>query len=317
MDYTRLGNAGLKVSRICLGTNMLGGYVDEKASIELVHTFLDNGGNFIDGADIYTQGKSEEAIGKALKGRRQEAVLATKVHGAMGSGPNDKGTSRQHIMDGVEGSLRRLQSDYIDLYILHRWDPETPLEETLRAMEDLVRQGKVRYVGVSNFSAWQVMKALWVGDNLGANPIVSVQSKYSLLARAVEEEIIPVVQEQGLAFTPYGVLEAGMLTGKYQRGQAAPEGSRLSFNANMAGRMMREELFTIEDRVEHLANEKGWTPTDVTLAWALSKPHVASAIVGTSRPEQVKANCETVSRQLSSEEIEALESTPETAVAAR
>ena len=310
MEYARLGKAGLKVSKICLGTNMMGGYVDEEASIEMVHAFLDNGGNFIDGADIYTAGRSEEAIGKALKGRRQEAVLATKVHGAMGPGPNDKGTSRQHIMDGVEGSLRRLQTDYLDLYILHRWDAETLLEETVRAMDDLVRQGKVRYVGVSNFAAWQVMKVLWVGDRLGADPIVSLQSKYSLLDRSVEAEIIPMAQEQGLGFTPFWVLEAGMFTGKYRRDQPTPEGSRFSFNPNMAGRWMREELFELADRVESLAQEKGWTPTQVTLAWALSKPYVTSAIVGASRPEQVQANCEAAGYRLTEDEMQALETAP-------
>ncbi len=266
MQYARLGNAGVKVSRICLGTNMMGSYVDQESCSKLVHTFLEEGGNFIDTSDSYSQGVSEELIGRALEGRRREAVLATKLYAPMGPGPNDRGASRKHIMDAAEDSLRRLQTDYIDLYILHRWDPETPIEETLRAMDDLVRTGTVRYVGVSNYAAWQVVKNLWTADRLGLDPICSVQVEYSLGRRGAEAELFPLALEEGLAVTPFWVLRAGMFTGRYQRGQGTPADSRFNHQPGMGKTMMQEEAYDVAEGLEEVAKQTGHTPAETALA---------------------------------------------------
>ena len=302
----------MQVSRICLGTNMLSSYVDEAAGATLIETFLDCGGNFIDTADIYSKGGSEEVIGKAfkgMKGRRQDAIIATKLSSPMGEGPNDRGNSRMHITASAEASLKRLQTDYIDLYILHYWDPQTPLEETLRAMDDLVRQGKVRYIGVSNFTAWQVVKAQWVGERMGLDPIRSVQLEYNFLDRGAEQELFPMCQEQGLTITPYWVLQAGMFTGKYQRGKEPPQGTRMEARPGMRQRWMSDPMFDIAEKVQAVAKKAGHTPTEVSLAWALSKPPIGSVIAGTSRPEQVKANCEAVDIELSPEVLAELDAT--------
>ena len=307
MEYVRLGTAGIKVSRICLGTNMMGAYVDEDASGVLVNTFLDSGGNFIDTADAYSKGKSEEAIGKALKSRRHEAVVATKLNAPMGEGPNDRGNSRAHIMAAAEASLRRLDTDYIDLYILHYWDPETPIEESLRAMDDLVRQGKVRYVGTSNFAAWQVMKALSAAKRMGLDPVRSVQTQYSFLERGPEQELFPLCQEEGLTITPYWVLRSGMFTGKYERGKEPPPDTRLGRRPQMSQRYFTDSNFEAADQIEAIAAECGHTPADVTLAWALSKPVIGSVIAGTSRPEQVVANCAVADIMLDDDTLAALD----------
>ena len=307
MQYTRLGTAGVKTSRICLGTNMMGGYVDDQASARLIDTFLDCGGNFIDTADVYSRGKSEEAIGKALKVRRHEAFVATKLNAPMGEGPNDRGNSRSHIMESAEASLKRLQTDYIDLYILHRWDTDSSLAESLRAMDDLVRQGKVRYVGVSNFTAWQVMKALWTADKLGLDPIRSVQVQYSYIVRDTEQELFPMCLDEGLTIHPYWVLNSGMFTGKYQRGQEPATDSRFGSLPQMAQRWLTDRNFTIAEQLEAVARDSGHSPAELTIAWALSKPVIGSVIAGSSRPEQVKANCEAADISLSPESLNALD----------
>jgi aryl-alcohol dehydrogenase-like predicted oxidoreductase len=210
-------------------------------------------------------------------------------------------------MASAEASLKRLQSDYIDLFILHFWDSETTLEETLRAMGDLVQQGKVRYVGVSNFSAWQAMSALWTAEKLGLDPIRSIQVQYNFLTREPEREIFPMCEDQGLTITPYWVLQAGMFTGKYQRGQQPDTDSRLGKRPQAAGRYLTESNFDALERIEAVAKTTGHSPTDLTLAWALSKPVIGSVIAGTSRPEQVIANCEAVDIDLPPEALQALE----------
>ena len=307
MEYARLGTSGLKISRVCLGTNMMGSYVDEERSAELIHTFLDTGGNFIDTANIYTAGASETAIGKALTGRRHDAVLATKAAGPMGEGPNDRGASRRHLIAQAEASLQRLQTDYIDLFILHFWDNDTALDETLRAVDDLVHQGKVRYVGVSNYSAWQAVKALWTADRHGLDPIRSIQLRYSFLRREAETEILPAAQEHGLSVTPYWLLEAGVFTGKYQRGQQPEESSRFGQRPRMAEMFMKDESMDVAERVQAIAERAGHTPTDVVIAWALAKPAISSVIIGTSRPEQVKANNSAVDVKLSEDDLAELD----------
>ena len=231
MEYRKLGSSGLQVSVVGLGTNNFGGRIDEAQSVAVVRQALDEGINFIDTANIYGRGVSEERIGVALKGLREDVLIATKVSGAMGDGPNSKGNSRHHIMEQVDASLSRLQTDYIDLYQMHFPDSSTPIEETLRALDDLVHQGKVRYIGCSNFSAWQTCEAIWTSRSLNMIPFVSVQPEYSMLSRGVEKELIPFCKEYNLGVLPYFPLASGFLTGKYRRGEPVPDGTRLASNA--------------------------------------------------------------------------------------
>jgi aryl-alcohol dehydrogenase-like predicted oxidoreductase len=228
MKYRRLGNSGLMVSELCLGTMIFGEEsdrsTDETTAIKMIHRFLDAGGNFIDTADVYADGRSEEIIGEALKGRRDNVVLATKVRFPTSQDPNDAGLSRRHIIAGCEASLRPLGTDYVDLLYVHMWDPLTPVEETLRALDGLVTTGKVRYVGVSNFKAWQVMKALAVSDVHGWARFIAAQYQYSLVVRDIEREFISLFQVEGLGLTPWGPLGGRFLSGKYRRGERPSEG---------------------------------------------------------------------------------------------
>src|ERR671913_1796009 len=228
MEYARLGNTGLMVSELCLGCMTFGQEVDEETSREIVSRFLDAGGNFVDTADVYSNGVSEEITGKALRGIRDDVVLATKVRFPMGEGPNDVGLSRKHVMQGCEDSLRRLGTDYIDLYQVHCWDAATPLEETLSTLTDLVRSGKVRYIGVSNFSGWQLMKSLAAADRLGLQRYVANQTYYSLIGRDYEWELMPLGMDQGLGAVVWSPLGWGRLTGKLRRGQPLPAVTRLT-----------------------------------------------------------------------------------------
>jgi len=215
MEYRKLGNSGLKVSELGLGANNFGWWIDEKRSKEVIYHAIDRGINFIDTADMYDRGTSEEIIGKALKGKRHNIIIATKFSSKMGDGPNDHGGSRYYIMKAIEASLRRLQTDYIDLYQMHNPDPETPIEETLRALNDLIQEGKVRYIGCSNFSAWQLTDALWTSRINNLNPFITIQTKYNLFERQIEQEIVPCCQAHGIGIIPWGPLAGGFLTGKY------------------------------------------------------------------------------------------------------
>ena len=228
MEYARLGNTGLMVSELCLGCMTFGQEADEETSREIVGRFLDAGGNFVDTADVYSNGVSEEITGRALRGVRDDVVLATKVRFPMGEGPNDVGLSRKHIMQGCEDSLRRLGTDYIDLYQVHCWDEATPLEESLSALTDLVRSGKVRYIGVSNFTGWQLMRSLDVSEAGGFERFVCLQPQYSLVERNIEREVLPVCVEEGLGVIPWSPLGGGFLSGKYRRDEEPPEGSRIA-----------------------------------------------------------------------------------------
>ncbi|MCB0079755.1 MAG: aldo/keto reductase, partial [Caldilineaceae bacterium] len=226
MQYRLLGNSGLRVSAIGLGTNQFGGKVDQLDTAQIVSGAIDLGINFIDTADIYQQGRSEEALGVALKGKWDKVIMATKVVSPTGDGPNDKGASRYHIMQNVEASLRRLQTDHIDLYQMHRWDNDTPLEETLRTLDDLVSSGKVRYIGASNYAAWQLARANLLAEVRGWVPFVSIQNHYHMFEREQEREIIPFCNAHNVGILPFFPLAGGFLTGKYKRGEAAPAGSR-------------------------------------------------------------------------------------------
>lgn len=291
MNYRNLGKSGLKVSQICLGTNNFGGQVTEKASIEIVNKALECGINVIDTANIYTGGKSEEIIGKAVKERRDEFVIATKVGMSVGQGPNQSGLSRKHILFQVERSLKSLQTDFIDIYYLHRFDPETPLEETLRTMNDLVRDGKVRYLACSNFAAWQIAKAREICETHNFEKLVAVQPPYNLLQRDIEKDILPLCQEEGLGVLTYTPLMGGFLTGKYSKDASPPTGSRFEYNSRLWDRVNQESNFAVLEQIRGVADDVGLPMSKLAIAWILKNPVVTAPIVGASSPDQVEENC--------------------------
>ncbi len=245
MEYRQLGNSGLRVSAIGLGTNQFGGKVDQQGVNDIIAGAIDLGINFIDTADVYTKGRSEETLGEALKGHWDKVVLATKVFGSTGEGPNDRGASRYHITQGVEASLKRLQSDHIDLYQIHRWDEDTPIEETLRALDDLITAGKVRYIGASNWAAWQLARANLLAEVRGWTPFVSIQPHYHMLQREIEKELMPYCNAYNVGILPYFPLAGGFLTGKYKEGEPAPAGSRGENNSYVQQYMTPENYSKI------------------------------------------------------------------------
>ncbi len=282
MEYTRLGKSGLKVSRIALGTMTFGNEADEETSFKLMDRFLELGGNFIDTADAYSVGVSEEVVGRWLKerGTRDRIILGTKVHADMGPGPNDGGLSRYHIMKGVEGSLRRLQTDVIDLYQVHRWDPNAPVEETLEALNDIVRQGKARYIGCSNLTGWQLSKYLAASDRHLWSRFVSMQPLYNAINRSIETEMLPLCVEEGLGVVVYNPLAGGMLTGKYRRDAPLPAAARLAFSQAYYNRYYTEQALDIVEGFVGAASERGVTPAQLALAWILAEPRITCPIVG-------------------------------------
>lgn len=300
MEYRYLGKSGLKVSAIGLGTNNFGRRLDADASALVINHALDMGVNMIDTSNSYGDGYSEEYIGRALKGKREKAIIATKVSSAVGEGPNDGGNSRQHILAAVEDSLRRLKTDYIDLYQIHWHDPHVPIEETLRALDDLVRQGKVRYVGCSNFKAWQVCEAVWTSRTLGITEFVSMQPRYSLMDREIEAELAPFCESYGVGILPYYPLANGFLTGKYRRGQSAPEGTRL---AEGDRGMFTDANFDLLERLEAFCEARGHTVLELAFAWLLTNNAVSSVIAGATRVEQIVANANAASWQLTPYEL--------------
>ena len=311
MEYRQLGRSGLQVSVIGLGTNnfgwdVFGRRVDVEGTAHVINRALDVGVNMIDTANVYGKGLSEEYIGRALKARRQQVIIATKVSMPTAEGPNLAGSSRGHIMTQVEQSLRRLGTDYIDLYQIHEPDPDTPIEETLRALDDLVRQGKVRYIGCSNFAAWQVCEAVWTSRSASVTPFVSVQPRYNMLDREVETELVPFCVEYGVGILPYFPLAHGFLTGKYRRGQQVHAGTRLA--ANDLG-MLTDSNFELLEKLENFAAERGHTMLELAFSWLLASPAVSSVIAGATRPEQVEANARAAGWHLTAEdrvEVDAL-----------
>jgi aryl-alcohol dehydrogenase-like predicted oxidoreductase len=287
---------------------MIGDYVDLPASERMVYAFLDAGGNFIDTSNSYSKTRSEELLGQILCARRRhEVVLATKVATQVGPSLHDGGGSRKHILDSVEQSLKRLQTDYIDLYQMHRWDDTTPIEETMRTLDDLVRQGKVRYIGCSNYAAWQVCKAMWVSDRLGLERFVSAQPPYSFLERAIEREMVPVCKDQDIGIIPYQVLLSGMVTGRYKPGAEPPAGSRMAERERSRTRSFNERNFRAVQQVLDLSKTYAIDPVQLTIAWALHKPGITSVIAGASKPEHVRANLEATAIRLSPEQVKALD----------
>lgn len=311
MEYRQLGNSGLKVSQIGLGGNPFGWWIEEPASALVVNRALELGVNFIDTANIYDNGTSETFLGNILRGRRSEVVIATKFGGPMGDGPNDRGGSRAHIMQAMDASLRRLQTNYIDLYQIHFFDPNTPLEETLRALDDMVRAGKVRYIGCSNFAAWQLSDALGISRAEGLVAFVSVQPRYNLLDRRIERELIPCCQAHNIGIIPFSPLAGGFLTGKYRPGQPLPEGTRYAGRPRMAERLLSEGNFEKLAKLEDFAAQRGHSMGELALAWLLSRPTVSTIIAGATRPEQVSANVAAGDWTLTPDEVAAIDSITE------
>jgi aryl-alcohol dehydrogenase-like predicted oxidoreductase len=289
----KLGRTGLKVSNLCLGTMTFGNEqwgCDEATSRKIVDRFLDAGGNFVDTADVYATGASEEITGRAIQGKRSQVVLATKVAGPTGAGPNDLGLSRKHILDAVEASLRRLGTDYLDLYQVHAYDPTTPLDETLRALDDCVRAGKVRYIGCSNYSAWQLARSLGLARELGTARFDCIQPQYSLVCRYIEREHLPLCAEEGIGVIPWSPLAGGLLTGKVGRGGEAPAGTRAAVDPLNRERFRSERNLQIAETVGQVAASIGKTPSQVALAWVASQPQVTAPIFGARTLEQLEDN---------------------------
>ncbi len=301
MQYRYLGKSGLQVSAIGLGTNNFGRRLDSDASAVVINHALDMGINMIDTSNSYGDTLSEAHIGRALEGgKRHKAVLATKVSSRLADGANNAGNSRQHIMTEVENSLRRLRTDYIDLYQIHWHDPNVPIEETLRALDDLVRQGKVRYTGCSNFTAWQVCEAQWTARSLGITAFASVQPHYSIMNREIEAELLPFCEAYGVGILPYFPLANGFLTGKYRRGQPPPAGTRL---ADGDRGIFTDANFDLLEGLEAFCAERGHSVLELAFAWLLAKPAVSSVIAGATRAEQIVANAKSAAWTLSPDEV--------------
>lgn len=306
MDYRNLGSTGVQVSSICLGTAFRGA-PDDATCQATIDRALDSGINFVDCANEYGRGRSENLVGAALQGRRDRVVLTTKVCSRMADGPNEAGLSRLHILREVERSLSRLRTDYVDLYLAHSVDPATPIEETLRAFDDLVRQGKVRYVGCSNFAAWQVCRALWTSDRRDLAPFVCVQDHYNLLDRTVEAELVPLLKSEGLGMMTYSAVAVGLLTGRFRRGQPPPADSVWARNPERFQLQMTPTVDEVIATVLRIAAARGRTPAQVAIAWLLTRPGVTAAMIGPDAPEEVDENLGGVGWELSGEEIAALD----------
>src|ERR1700686_1448430 len=312
MENRRLRGTGLKVSELCLGCMTFGRETDEKTAGKILDRFIEVGGNFLDTANVYAAGASEEILGRILGERRKDLVVATKVrfnaNAFIGKPvpPNQIGLSRGHIMAEVGASLRRLNTDYIDLYQVHMWDFETPIEETMRALDDLVRQGKVRYIGASNFTAWQLMKSLWVSDKHDAARFDSLQPQYSLITRDIEREILPLCRSENVGVIPWSPLGGGFLTGKYRSGQRPPEDSRLA-KVDMWNRLANERNYATLGAVEQVAKERSRPIAQVALAWVNQQPSVSSVIYGARTEEQNDQNLGAIGFRLESAELAALD----------
>ena len=307
MQYRQLGSTGLRVSTVGLGTNNFGFRMDEESSIRVAKFAVDQGINFFDTANMYGRGLSEERIGKALKGIRKDIIIGTKVGMAMGDGTNDIGASRYHIMQQVEDSLRLLQTDYIDLYQIHRPDPNTPIEETLRTLDDLVHQGKVRYIGGSNYNGWQTAEAVLKARSLGLAEFVTMQPEYNMLNRSIETELLPFCDKYNIGILPYYPLASGFLTGKYLQGQEAPEGTRLAGNERAKENTLTDNNFSILSKLSKFAEDRGHPMVELAIAWLLAKPAVSSVIAGATKEEQVTANVKASDWDLTESDMEELD----------
>ena len=314
MDYVRLGNTGLKVSRLCLGCMTYGTskwrpwVLDEEASRPFIKRALEHGINFFDTADIYSLGVSEEVVGRALKdyAKRHEVVIATKVYNKMGEAPNDRGLSRKHIFDAIDASLRRLQVDHVDLYQTHRWDHETPIEETLEALNDVVRAGKARYIGASSMYAWQFAKALHASERNGWARFVTMQNHYNLVYREEEREMIPLCRDRGVGLIPWSPLARGFLAGNRTREKS---GSTVRARTDDFAQQMyyQPDDFTVAERAQEIAREHSRKPTQIALAWLLSRPGLTAPIIGASKMEHLDDAVAALEVKLSADDIKRLE----------
>jgi aryl-alcohol dehydrogenase-like predicted oxidoreductase len=304
MEHVNMGRSGLKVSRACLGAMMFGNQpgaaCDEAEGIRIVDAFLDAGGNFIDTANGYSMGHSEEVVGKAVKAKRDKVVVATKGYWPMGDGPNERGLSRLYLTRELDASLRRLDTDYVDIYQCHNWDADTPIEETMDTLAGFVRSGKVRYLGCSNFTGSQIVESCWAAEKVGGMRFVSLQPRYSLITRQIEADVLPACERMGIGTMIYSPLAGGLLTGKYKRGEAPPEGSRFARLAAGGGparaprgrgpQLPDDRGFDIADAVGKVAADLGTTPTVVALSWCLQRPGITSVIVGPRTLDQLEQN---------------------------
>jgi len=310
MNYRMMGSTGLRVSELCLGAMTFGRETTEDISQQMLNTFVDVGGNFIDTADVYSQGISEEILGRWLQGqRREDFVIATKVRWSMGDGPNDIGLSRKHILSAVEDSLSRLGTDYIDLYQVHMWDPDTPIEETLRTLDSLVKSGKVRYIGVSNFTGWQLQKAIDLSRQMGLEQFTCLQPLYNLLDRETELELIPICLNEGLGVIPWSPLRGGWLTGKFHRGMDAPvSGTRIE-KASEEGwseawdKYANEHTWSVIDVLLETAEALGKSPAQVALNWVLNQPGITAPIIGARTMQQLEDNLGSVGWSIDDEHL--------------
>ncbi|WP_067931867.1 aldo/keto reductase [Alicyclobacillus kakegawensis] len=314
MEYRLLGRTGLKVSELCLGAMTFGREASETESHRMLDRFVEAGGNFIDTANVYSRGISEEIVGRWLKGKdRSDFVIATKVRFAMGDGPNDIGLTRKHIMDAVEASLQRLGTDYIDLYQVHAWDPLTPIEETLSALNDLVHRGYVRYIGASNFRAWQLQKAIYTSRMHGWASFVSLQPQYNLLCRATEFELLPLAEAEGLGVIPWSPLRGGWLSGKFRRGMTEPPANTRIEQADKHGwgeawsKYNNETTWKVIDTLLSVAREAEKSPAQVALNWLLSRKAVTAPIIGARTMEQLEDNLGASGWRLTPQQIEKLD----------
>jgi len=304
MQIRNLGQSGLRVSEIGLGCNNFGGRLDEAGTRAVIHKALDLGITLFDTADVYGErGGSETLMGRVLGADRKRIVLATKFAMPMDDSGEMIGGSRRYIMSAIEDSLRRLQTDYIDLYQMHQVDPRTPIEETLRALDDLIRQGKVRYIGCSNFAAWQMTEAAWTARHLGLNSFISCQDEYSLVHRAPEAELLPAARQLGFGLLPYFPLASGLLTGKYRRNVALPPGTRFAGTQRLADRYLTERNWTVAEKLGDFAEAHGHTMLELAFSWLLAQSPVASVIAGATKPEQLEQNVKAGTWALTPDEL--------------
>jgi aryl-alcohol dehydrogenase-like predicted oxidoreductase len=301
MQLRRLGNSGLKVSAIGLGANTFGGSADGDATTEIIHRAIDLGVTFLDTADVYTRGRSEELIGEALVGRRHQVVLATKCGLPVSDNPYERGLSRRWIMHSIETSLRKLKTDHIDLYQVHRPDEETPLEESMRALDDAVRQGKIRYVGCSNYAAWQLAQAVGVGKENGLAPWISAQNRWNVIEGLDDPHLLPAARELGVGIIPYTPLASGLLTGKYRRGEEPPAGTRAGDMPMVRQRLTDAKVEAVE-RLRPWAEARGHTTAELAIAWLLAHPEVSTVIVGARSAAQLAENVKALDWVLSTGE---------------
>ncbi len=304
MEIRNLGGSGLRVSAVGLGCNNFGQRTDKETSRKVIHKAIDLGITLFDTADIYAgRGGSETVLGEVLGDRRKDIVLATKYSKAMSDDGTRQGASRRYIMNAVEDSLRRLKTDYIDLYQQHDFDPLTPIEETLRTLEDLIRQGKVRYIGCSNFPAWRIAEAQLTARGINTHAFVSCQDEYSLIVRGIETDLLPAAQAYNLGLLPFFPLASGLLTGKYKRGETAPADTRFAKMKSLGDRYMTEANFDIVQKLQDFVNARGKTMLELSFSWLASRPQVSSVIAGATRVEQIEQNAKAVSWKLTAEEM--------------